>query len=307
MSLLVMPLAFYGTAAGALAGGKLYTYIADTDTLTPSYTTAAFTTAHANPVEADIDGIFPAIFLKPGDYKLILYDSSDNLIWTHNDYGVSDPSADLQAQVTALQDQLDNLSTWNTGDWRMTWRSTPETGWVIADDGTIGNASSNASNRANNDTEDLFTVIWNAVDNDYAPVFTSGGSVSTRGASAAEDWAANKRLQLGTVLSRVLGIAGQGSGLSLWDLGETTGEEEHTPTISETALHGHPWRHNTQVGDAGGNPDGGITTWDFGSVTNHEFTGTPTSTSGQQIGGKGGGSPFNVVQPSVFCNVEFRL
>jgi len=65
-------------------------------------------------------------------------------------------------------------------------------GWIVPDGTTIGNASSGAG-RANADTVELYTQLW-ALDPAVAPILTSAGSASTRGASAAADFAANKRL-----------------------------------------------------------------------------------------------------------------
>ena len=75
-------------------------------------------------------------------------------------------------------------------------RDSAPTGWVLANGNTIGSASSNAT-RANADTEALFTLLWaNGWTNAILPVLTSGGAASTRGASAAADWSANKRMTL---------------------------------------------------------------------------------------------------------------
>lgn len=71
-------------------------------------------------------------------------------------------------------------------------RTTAPTGWLKANGSTIGNASSGAS-RANADTESLFNALW--ADTTLA-ILTSAGAGSTRGASAAADWAAHKRLTL---------------------------------------------------------------------------------------------------------------
>lgn len=68
--------------------------------------------------------------------------------------------------------------------------TTAPTGWVRANGRTIGNASSGASERANADTEDLFTVLWDSFTNAVCAV-SSG-----RGASAAADYAANKTIAL---------------------------------------------------------------------------------------------------------------
>jgi hypothetical protein len=80
----------------------------------------------------------------------------------------------------------------HTGDIKFGLYSSAPAGWVKMNGGTIGNASSGAT-RANADTSALFAVLWalNATD---SPILTSAGAGSTRGASAAADYAANKRL-----------------------------------------------------------------------------------------------------------------
>jgi hypothetical protein len=59
------------------AGAKLYTYITNTSTPLATYTDAALTTPHANPVVADANGTFPPIYLQKQSYKLILKTSAD--------------------------------------------------------------------------------------------------------------------------------------------------------------------------------------------------------------------------------------
>lgn len=80
----------------------------------------------------------------------------------------------------------------HTGDIKFGLYASAPTGWVKMNGGTVGNAASGAT-RANADTEALFTLLWglNATD---SPILTSAGAGSTRGASAAADYAANKRL-----------------------------------------------------------------------------------------------------------------
>ena len=65
--------------------------------------------------------------------------------------------------------------------------STAPTGWVLGF-GTIGSATSGATNRANADTEALYTLLWNSMADAEAPVATG------RGANAAADFAANKAI-----------------------------------------------------------------------------------------------------------------
>jgi hypothetical protein len=78
------------------------------------------------------------------------------------------------------------------------WGDTAPAGFVMLDGRTIGDASSGATNRANADCEDLFTLLWNKTANAQCAV--SGG----RGASAALDWAAHKTLTLPNHSGRVM-------------------------------------------------------------------------------------------------------
>jgi hypothetical protein len=87
-------------------------------------------------------------------------------------------------------------------------RSTAPTGWLAANSNTIGSASSNATH-ASADYSALFTVLWDNWTNTDLPILTSGGSASTRGADAAADFAANKRLPLPDL--RGIFVRGSGS------------------------------------------------------------------------------------------------
>jgi microcystin-dependent protein len=74
-------------------------------------------------------------------------------------------------------------------------RSTAPTGWLAANGDTIGSASSNATN-ASADYSALFAVLWDNWSNTDLPILDSSGVATTRGANAAADFSANKRLPL---------------------------------------------------------------------------------------------------------------
>lgn len=81
-----------------------------------------------------------------------------------------------------------------TGDFKQAMRASAPTGWITASGTTtIGNVGSGAT-RANVDTLALFTLWWTDFSDALCPLLTSAGAGSTRGASAAADWAALKRL-----------------------------------------------------------------------------------------------------------------
>jgi hypothetical protein len=75
-------------------------------------------------------------------------------------------------------------------------RTTAPPGWLKLDGKTIGDASSGATARANADTMALFCHLWDTFGNDILPIQNSDGSAGLRGASAAADFAAHKRMPL---------------------------------------------------------------------------------------------------------------
>lgn len=130
-----------------------------------------------------------------------------------------------------------------TGDLKSSIRTEAnvEPGWIIAA-GTIGDASSGATNRANADCEALFTMLYDGWADAQAAV-SSG-----RGASAAADWAAHKTIAVPDLRGRV--IAGKdnmlGSSANLLvtavaggTIGAVGGAETHALSIGELAAHAH--------------------------------------------------------------------
>lgn len=178
-----------------------------------------------------------------------------------------------------------HLQSFTTGDVKFTYKTSADTGFVLCDDGSIGNASSSGSNRANADTEDLFTLLWNNMTDSECPV-SSG-----RGGSAAADFSANKNLTIPLTLGRAIGIAGSGSGLTARILGDTVGEETHAQITAELASHAHNITVEANTSAAA--------FVNAGSVGGGTFTATSQS--------EGSGTAFNVVQPTTFMNVMIKL
>jgi microcystin-dependent protein len=196
------------------------------------------------------------------------------------------PTFHLQTptNTTAWNAAANAPSPWTTGDVKVTWKTTADTGWVMMNDGSIGDASSAATTRANADTEALFTLLYTNISDTYAPV--SGG----RGANAAADFAAHKRLTLPKVLGRALAVAGAGSGLTSRVLGFTVGEETHELTEAEMPAHTHD--------DAGAAASLG------GSGGGSAIMGSPGT---EPTGSTGDGDPHNNMQPTAFLNVMVKL
>jgi hypothetical protein len=101
-----------------------------------------------------------------------------------------------------------------TGDEKFSF-ATACAGWVQAHGGTIGSAASGATARANADTQNLFTLFWNTYNNATLPIQDSAGAPSVRGASAAADFAANKRLPVFDIRDRAMRGASNGSGYAV--------------------------------------------------------------------------------------------
>lgn len=80
---------------------------------------------------------------------------------------------------------------------------TAPTGWVLGSGRTIGSAASGATERANADTVNLYTLLWNSYDNTVLVIEDSAGTPTTRGVSASNDYAANKRLPVPDYRGRV--------------------------------------------------------------------------------------------------------
>lgn len=188
-------------------------------------------------------------------------------------------------------------SGFQVGDVMPTFNPTAPSGWVMMDDGSIGDAGSGATNRANADTEDLYTILWNNVIDTWAPV--AGG----RGGSAAADFAAGKALTIPRALGRAMAAAGSGSGLTARALGEFLGEEDHALIEAENGPHAHAQRHSNNGGTATASWSGfavGIT--DDGGDYN------PASgalTDANDTASSGSGTPHNTMQPTF--HVHFRI
>jgi hypothetical protein len=263
-----------------------------------------------------------------------------------------------------------------TGDYLITLSNAYRFGYVPANDGTIGNAASNATNRANADTWPLYSLIWSTFLNNWAPVSTG------RGANAYADFLAGKTITLTRSLGRVIAGANPlsntpqtfttaystsnfnlivassalfttGTPVQLINTGGAlpsaltsntiyfaininattiqlatsienayaaiainmgsdqtgtstiqsgqgiyTGESRHTQLLSEMPAHNHPgstYAPYTNAQTAGSGGSVGVAS-DIGSP------GLVLS-----IAMQGGGSAFNVLQPTVYQNIFFKL
>lgn len=144
---------------------------------------------------------------------------------------------------------------------------------------TIGSASSGAAIAAAW-TQTLYSHIWANYDNTACPILTSGGSGTTRGASASADFSANKRLTVPDYRGRVILGAGTGGGsLTARAKGTQGGAETHTLQTTEIPAHTH-----LQTGY--GNTGGGVV------AAGADYAAAPSNTAST-----GGGGGHNNMQP----------
>lgn len=104
---------------------------------------------------------------------------------------------DLVSDVTANATFVANFSDSLVGALMPFYSSTAPSGWLKVNSDTIGNAASGATHASDTLYLKLFTKLWDEDDTaNLLPIFTSSGGASTKGGSAAADWAAGCRLSL---------------------------------------------------------------------------------------------------------------
>lgn len=181
-------------------------------------------------------------------------------------------------------------------------------GWVLGW-GTIGDASSGATNRANSDCENLFKFYWNNVADAQAPVQPGG-----RGATANDDWLAHKTIGVsdlrgrvrvgkdnmgGTAANRVTaGISGI-AGTTLGAAGGNESMQQHAHGVTDPT-HTHLTNaDNVSLGSSGG----GNALWQSGS--GNPVTSAPSS-AGITIQNAGAGGSQNM-PPAMIFNAIIKL
>jgi len=154
-----------------------------------------------------------------------------------------------------------------TGDAKLTFKLTADAGWVMANDGSIGDMSSGATVIHATTLTPLFTFFYNTFSDVICPVQTSAGAGTTRATQGTATAAFNNhcRMVLPKTLGRALIVGGAGAGLTNRVVGTTGGAEVHQLTLGEMASHGHS-----------GTPTGTISTVDI----NHTHTQQGTFGSG---------------------------
>lgn len=154
-------------------------------------------------------------------------------------------------------------------------RTSAPLGWIPAITGTIGNVGSGATISANSDTVDLYTLWWGQFSDAVLPIQTNTGAASTRGSSAASDFAAGKRLSV----FDMSGLFTRGNGAFGGSVGEfqenMVQAHQHTGQTSTNGAHQHSARAALQdqfTGSVSGSGNGGTFLTDVAGDHSHTFT-----------------------------------
>lgn len=226
---------------------------------------------------------------------------------------------ELTAYGTSIANAL-----YKTGDIKKTVKKTAETGWLLLDGKTIGSASSGGTSRANADTSALFTLLWTDWDNTVLPIQDSSGSPTTRGASAAADFAANKRMPLPDHRERVAAgwdnladVSRLSSPVAGDTIGSSGGSQSHTLITGELPAHTHgagtyaadtagAHTHMTGEGVLSGGGSGTAMRSNSNSVVSSS-SGDHTHTISGSSASTGGDGAHNNVQPTIVFNYQVKL
>jgi microcystin-dependent protein len=295
------------------AGAKAYFFDASTTTPKVVYRDAGLNTAHDHPVIAKANGMFDAIFLPPGDYRLRMETATGVTLWDTD--GITTPGTGSSGGGGG------GSSTEQTGDLKNRYGIEAAVGWVRCNGNTIGNTASGATNRANADCEALFSYLWNV---DLTLLVTGG-----RGGSASADFAANKAIQTPDFRGRVLaGFNGMGAGPipsfiddGQVDFGETTNtigatmgasgvrltiadipSHDHGGIVSGAGAHAHDYQRRAAF-----NADRGDNNWGVAGTALETATTSTVGDHAHLITAQGGGQFHLNMQPTAFISIHIKL
>ena len=272
-----------------------------------SYQDSGLTILNPYPLVADSTARLPQFFVADGTIKLRLTDKNGVTLFVGDNLLVVGASSGGGGGSP-----VDPTTVMQTGQIALWYGTGVQSGFVRANGRSIGSSISSATERANADTQALYSFLWSADPN----LAVSGG----RGASAAADWAANKNLALPDWRGRAIaGLDDMGNsaagrltasyfGTSGTVLGAAGGAESHTLLTAEMPNHTHtltdPGHTHTYTR---GNISGASGT--SGTVVGDLTAGVATgsSTTGITIANTGGGSAHKNVQPTMLATIYIKL
>lgn len=228
------------------AGAKAYFFEGGTTTPLTVYQDSGEAAAHPHPVVADANGRWPDVFVPYTLSYDVQVKTADDVQLTYS-LEIANPDP---VELTVTPSPSGNIE---TGMIHAEVVNSPKTGYVRLNGRTIGNSTSGATERSNEDCVNLFIYLWNNLSNTIAPV--SGG----RGSSAINDFTSNKTIILPDARGAALiGLDNMGAsagsfftGLT-FALGDATtagsslGTNALTLAIANLPAHAHTGTTNTE-------------------------------------------------------------
>src|SRR5215475_2104070 len=253
-------------------GAKAYFFLGGTTTPMSVYQDSAESSAHSHPLLADSNGRWPDVFVPYITSYDVRVTTADNVQLT---YSLEIPNPNPVDVTTTTPPE----ETVQTGMIHAEFVNTTKSGYVRLNGRTMGNAASGATERANADTSDLFTYLWNNLTDAIAPVSTG------RGGSAAADYAANKTITLPNMRGKTfVGLDDMGNAAAsaftglTFDSGNATtagsaiGANSRTLITGNLPVHSHTGTTNTESGHTHSGTTSGVS-------ADHTHSGT-TGTEG---------------------------
>ncbi len=310
-----VPIPVFNPSTGMRAGGALaYFYAGGTTTPLTVFTTDDGATPHAWPVAADANGVFPPIFIPYGPYGYRVTSSTGTIIspTIATIQNPAPPDSGGGGGIVVTQDQI-----LQTGFPLWIPMTGTLAGFVRMNGNTIGNSGSGATERANADTEALFTWYWNNLNDTICPV--SGG----RGATPSADFAANKTITLLKAQNKAffgLDAMGGAAGGGFANVTFAQGDKD-TPGANGGATRRSLSTSNLPSFTPSGTVSGSVSTTDPGSTTGTGSTALPqassfwigTGSSSKTINASfsgnsvGGNQAFDTVSPFLLGTVYQKL
>jgi hypothetical protein len=223
-----------------IVGAKIYVFYAGTNTPCTAYADGASNAEHTHPFLTDGNGCIPPFWVPNRDYKVVITTTTGRVIRTIDNLPATSSSSGGGGGGV-----LPDTGTKIPAGFLMPAHSTgSKDGWVRANGRSIGNELSGATERANEDTAELFYALW--TDDPKLPV--TGG----RGNSPEDDFAVGKQITLPDYRGRApVGMADMGyldsgrlNGVNFTDgtnktLGASTGASTVALTVAQLAAHNH--------------------------------------------------------------------
>lgn len=291
------------TSTGAIASGaKAFFYLAGTTTDYTVFTDNAQTVPHPQPVVANSNGVFSAVYVPytSTGYRVRVTTSAGVVISDFD--GIANPAPPSGGGGGGITVSVEQVL---QPGWTMFLpQSGVVTGFVRMNGRTIGNATSGASERANADTANLYTYIWTNCADAQCPVSTG------RGGSAAADYAANKTITLTDMRGRApFGLADMGNSTSTRLDGTTFGSgnkttpnssggaDTHTLTTAQMPSHTHTQDAHSHTSNAAAQTTGVDNSQLLTTVSTPQSQATSSTTATNQ--NTGGGLAHPIMNPFV--------